>query len=345
MDGNYHAYLRASVRWVYLAPGAYVKGAFQFRRGAINFKVTGFGVLSGEQYLYEPDRTAQYTHLAESVEECHATCVKMLEFESGSQQQSLTLHGFTIANPPYHSFVVYGDLRQFPARASQMKQVGAWYWQTDGPELYEGSSLQHAFVHTNDDALKLYASRTSVEDVVVWKGDNGPVIQWGWAPRTIDDVSVNGVDVIHNRLHRDSHNACIINSARHFLDPTSAALADPAALVSDVRLANVRSEGGNLCAMRLYALASWERIRIENLWIEQWNGLDAKTQASEFEALSNIAGERVAIGDEVHAGRGLALVNYVVGRERISKLADNWRAHETGRLDFDASLWEKWDAR
>src|SRR6202008_3227589 len=34
MGGTYHAYLSAAVRWVYLAPGAYVKGAFQFRSGA-----------------------------------------------------------------------------------------------------------------------------------------------------------------------------------------------------------------------------------------------------------------------------------------------------------------------
>jgi hypothetical protein len=345
MDANYHAYLRSSVRWIYLAPGAYVKGAFQFRRGATDFKVTGFGVLSGEQYVYEPDRTAQYLHLAENIEECHATCVKMLEFESGSQQQQLTLHGLTLSNPPYHSFVVHGDFRHFMVNASQTKQVGAWYWQTDGPELYDGSSLQHSFVHANDDALKLYASRVTVADVVIWKAENGPAIQWGWAPRTIDDVHIDGVDVIHNRMYLDSHNSCIINSARHFLIPHSTRLADPTARVSNVFLRNIRSEGMNLCAMRLYALASWERIRIENLWIERWNELDLETQASKFEALSNAAGERVFIGDELNDRSGLAIENYTVAGERISKAADNWRSYQPGRLDFDASLWENWDAR
>lgn len=345
MGSAYHAYLRAGVRWVYLAPGAYVKGAFQFRRGPTQFKVTGFGVLSGEQYVYEPDRTARYAHLAANIEECHATCVKMLEFESGSQLQQLTLHGFTLANPPYHSFVVYGDFRFFTATASHTKQVGAWYWQTDGPELYEGSTFEHSFVHANDDALKLYASRTRVNDVVIWMAENGPVIQWGWAPRTIEDVRVDGVDIIHNRMYLDSHNSCILNSARHYLNPSASTLADPRSLIKDLSLANIRVEGKNLCAMRLYALSSWEGIRVENLWIESWNDLDVTTQASHFQALTNPAGERVSIGNEVRDGRGLALVNYVVGGEHITKAAQNWRADQLGRLDFDASLWENWDAR
>src|SRR5690606_36257471 len=118
-----------------------------------------------------------------------------------------------------------------------------------------------------------------------WKAENGPVIQWGWAPRTMNDVHVNGVEVIHNRMHRDDHNSCIINSARHFRDPSSRSLADPKTRVSRLLLENIRSEGRNLCAMRLYALSSWEDINIVNLWIEEWNELAVEAQASKFEAL------------------------------------------------------------
>jgi hypothetical protein len=44
-------------------------------------------------------------------------------------------------------------------------------------------------------------------------------------------------------------------------------------------------------------------------------------------------------------GRGVAIENYVVGSERIRKAADNWQADRRGHLDFDASLWENWNAR
>jgi hypothetical protein len=241
--------------------------------------------------------------------------------------------------------VAYGDLQHFSAETSQYKQVGGWYWQTDGIELYQGSSMKNAFLHSNDDVLKLYASHLKVNDIVVWKAENGPVVQWGWQPRNITDVHVKGIEVIHNRMYSDSHNSCLINSARHYRDPSSSRLADTTMRVSDLVIEDVRSEGQNLCAMRLYALSSWENIHIRNLWIQQWNGLGARAQASKFEALFNGAGERVLIGNEVRDGKGLAIENYVVGGERIRKSGENWRADRTGRLDFDPSLWENWDAR
>ena len=97
--------------------------------------------------------------------------------------------------------------------------------------------------------------------------------------------------------------------------------------------------------MRFYALSSWENVRIENLWIEEWNELGIEAQASEFEALSNPHEERVFIGNEVWGGRGVAIVNYYVSGEHVTKAAENWRSFQTGRLDFDASLWENRDAR
>jgi hypothetical protein len=110
-------------------------------------------------------------------------------------------------------------------------------------------------------------------------------------------------------------------------------------------LSNIRSEGMNLCAMRLYALSSWRNIHIANLWIEGWNGLDSARQASKFEALSSDAGDRVMIGNEIHDHMGLSLFNYTVGGERITKKAGNWRADRPGRLDFDPALWENWNAQ
>lgn len=61
MPWNYHAKLAANVKWVYLEPGAFVKGAFQFLYdNQENYKFTGFGVLSGEKYVYEADTNNSY---------------------------------------------------------------------------------------------------------------------------------------------------------------------------------------------------------------------------------------------------------------------------------------------
>jgi hypothetical protein len=344
MDWNHHAFLSPNVRWVYLAPGAYVKGAFQFQGGSGEVKVTGFGVLSGEQYVYEADRDNGYHHRAPDKPDCHGTCVKMLEFAGAADPQHLTLHGVTVANPPYHAFVVNGDTSQLTMDASHTKHLGAWYWQSDGLELYGHSTLSHAFDQSNDDVLKLYSSHVQVEDVTVWKLENGPVIQWGWTPRNLEDVHVSGVDVIHNRMYLDSHNSCIVNSARDYRAPDSMQTADPATHESGLVLENIRSEGMNLCAMRLYALSSWHGIHIRNLWIERWSELDSGTQASRFQGLANAQGQRVEIGNENRDHDGLSIEGYVVGDEPITREAGNWQSSQPGRLDFDPALWDDWDA-
>ena len=58
--------------------------------------------------------------------------------------------------------------------------------------------VRDAFIHADDDALKLYHTGGRVENCVVWQNNNGAVFQFGWFPKTVRDVRVRGVDVIHN---------------------------------------------------------------------------------------------------------------------------------------------------
>ncbi|KAK9428447.1 glycoside hydrolase [Lipomyces doorenjongii] len=175
MGSNYAPMLSPTVQWIYLAPGAYVKGSFAFQGGASRLKITGFGVLSGEHF-----------------------------FASSGTSPHLDLHGVTIMEPPCNSFIVYAnsdsDLNQFSMSVSSYHQVGAWYWQTDGLELYANSIVENSFFHANDDVIKLFHSDSSSSNIVIWKGENGPVFQFGWIPRYIQNISVNGVDVIHDRI-------------------------------------------------------------------------------------------------------------------------------------------------
>lgn len=56
MPWNYHAKLNSNARAIYIEAGAYVKGAFQFLDdNQDHYQITGYGVLSGENYVYEPD--------------------------------------------------------------------------------------------------------------------------------------------------------------------------------------------------------------------------------------------------------------------------------------------------
>lgn len=352
MGSDHHAMLPESVRWVYLAPGAYVKGAFRFPHTAQSeYKVTGLGVLSGEQYVYEPDSTNGYQHNEGS--NCHVTCVKMLQFESSNAGQTLDLQGITINEPPYHSFVVYAHegeteigVENFQMDVENYKQVGSWYWQTDGIELYPGGHMQNTFFHANDDVLKMYHSNVTIENTVIWKNENGPVIQWGWTPRNIDGVSVTNTDIIHNRMYwKDvKYNTCVFNSSSHWQDMGAADRADVGTTVQNMTFTDTRVEGAVNCAVRIFALSNTENIEIDGLEIDEWNDLDVSSQASLFTRYTDGAGTKVTIGNEMTDGNGLLLHNYTVGGTPILKAGNNWASDELGRLNFDADTWDGWNA-
>lgn len=345
MGTDYHAQLPPNVRWVYLAPGAYVKGAFRFVSDEQDaYKVTGYGVLSGERYVYEADTREGYQHRSEDTN-CHADCVKMLQFASKDAPQHLDLHGITIAEPPYHSFVVYGNEDTFTMDVSRYQQVGSWYWQTDGIELYSGSRMRGTFFHANDDVLKLYHSDVRIEDTVIWKNENGPVVQWGWGPRDVSDVVVRDTAVIHNRMGwKDvKNNTCILNSSSHWEDMEATDRADPDSWVRDIRFEGIEVEGMVNCAFRVHAMASTEGVRVDGLHIDRWNELDPVSQASFIRAHTDTEGRPVAIGDRRGERPALILSDYRVDGKLITRRGHAWGAEDAGRIDMPRRS-GAWDA-
>lgn len=116
MPSHYHAHFHSSIRWIYLAPGAYVKGAFELDGQSEDFRITGYGVLSGENYVYKAHKDNNYPHpqTAQHEESCHGRCLKMLQFFSlANKRQTLTIRCITVAAPPYHSFAAYGHDKSF----------------------------------------------------------------------------------------------------------------------------------------------------------------------------------------------------------------------------------------
>lgn len=350
MPWNYHALLPANVKWVYLAPGAFVKGAFRFvhdNQGV--YKVTGYGALSGEKYVYEPDTENGYKHLVkiEGHDNCHSSCVKMLQFQSSSNMQHfLDLQGITIVEPPYHSFVVYGDDNKFEMRVENYKQVGSWYWQTDGLELYTNSRMNNTFFHSNDDVLKLYHSNVTVDNTTIWKNENGPVIQWGWIPRNIENISVKNTYIIHNRMYwKDKKiNTCIFNASPQHDNQSSTTTADTNTLIKNLVFENIQVEGKTNCAIRLYSLSNLETVYIKNLSIDDWSDLGAAGNESEFKTYTNSSAQKVFIGNESINGKGLKLENYRVAGQLITRSNNNWNSTSLGKLNFDGELFDNWNA-
>lgn len=347
MGSNYQPQLPANITWVYLAPGAYVKGSFLFKATAAHMKVTGYGVLSGEQYIYEADANNGYNHISKDASDCNGSCLKMLQFESTGQSQSLDLHGLTVANPPFNSFVMYGDEDgPFAMNVNNYQQVGAWYWQTDGLELYRGTTLKNSFFQSNDDTIKLYHSNVTVDNTVIWKGENGPVFQWGWSPRNVENVSVSNTDIIHNRMYWNDQksNTCVFNESPSWTDTSATNTADLSDTIQNFTFTNTNVEGMVNCAIRMYAAQNTKNIKFDGLHIDAWSKIDLSAQESFFKAFTDSSGKQVTIGNQTTDGEGLLFHNYTVGGVAVLKAGNNWASDELGRLDFDADLWDNWDA-
>ena len=376
MTNKYSANLPDRVKWVYFEPGAFVKGAFQFgvNENITNYKVTGYGVLSSEQYLYETDMSNGYKTLEhKDGANCHATCVKALKFTSTTPHQVLDLQGVTIKEPSYHSFVEYGfrpadpekgsmsdaefaeavarnsaiegaNEQSFSQRVRNYQQVGSWYWQTDGMELYPGSSMKSSFFHTNDDAMKLYHSNVDVSNVVVWKNDNGPVFQWGWNYRNTENVKVDGTTVVHSLMNNSgATNTCVFNSSPHW-NGGAFDYSDPSTTLKNWTISNTVVEGSVNCGFRIYALSNMENFKIINFHVDSWNGQPEANVVSRLTRPANKAGKKVTIGNETVDHNGIEIRNFSVGDTFVTKAGGNWASNELGRLDFDADCWDNWNA-
>ncbi|KAF4500613.1 dextranase [Fusarium agapanthi] len=100
------------------------------------------------------------------------------------------------------------------------KQVGAYYFQTDGSQMYRGS-VRDVFWHVNDDAIKLYLSGAQLHGLTIWKARNNAIIQMGWKPRNVSDVSVSKLRIIHNRwIKPDAYvSSAILGASPLYGDP------------------------------------------------------------------------------------------------------------------------------
>ncbi|CAD7970944.1 unnamed protein product [Amoebophrya sp. A120] len=193
--GENHMTLTESQAWVHFAHWAYVKSAVHWQYAEENgtYAATGYGVLTGSDYVYQANPDRSY----ESVKS-DAASLRMWKSWNGSPgQQTFILHGVTMTDPPFNSHDMYNEPKIF---ATDYKQVGGWFLQTDGLTLYPGSVFKDSLVHTNDDGLKTYHSDIQYERISVWKGPNDPVFQMGWAPQNLQNVYAKDITILHTRF-------------------------------------------------------------------------------------------------------------------------------------------------
>lgn len=324
MTSTDHLVLSESVEWVYLAPGAFVKGAIEFTTNASTIKATGHGVLSGEQYVYQANTARDYQNIKSDVDS-----LRMWSgYSDPGRQQNFVLAGVTTNSPPFNSIDFTGDLETISIDQSDYKQVGAFFGQTDGTTLHAGSSVRDSFYHSGDDTIKTYGSNILVQGVVVWKGKTAPIIQFGWRSRNLRNITVDGVDVIHMKYSSNVSHPSIIGSNQVYGYPENdTSTADLENTVRDVCFRNIRAEGigGNL--MRIVPLAHYENITIENVSLETFSDRSNGIYRSELPLWEDEDGNVVSI-------TGFTVRNYTVGGEAILPRLGNTGPFALGGLNI-----------
>ncbi|KAI0183122.1 Isopullulanase complexed with Isopanose [Xylaria flabelliformis] len=324
MTATQHLKLSSSVNWVYLAPGAYVKGAIQFTTSASSIKATGFGVLSGEKYVYQANTAQGYKNVGSNGDSLRIWS----GYSTPGQQQTFTLTGVTTNSPPFNSIDFTGDLNSISISQWDYKQVGAYFGQTDGTTLYSGSNIHDVFYHSGDDTIKTYGSDVTVRNIVVWKTKTAPIVQYGWQPRNLENILVDGVDVIHMHYSSNGSHPSIIGANQQYnVKETVTNTADTSQYLRNATFRNIRAQGigGNL--MRIVPLMNYENVLLENISLDQFSVRSNGIYQSELPSWTDGNGKAVSMS-------GFVINNFSVGGTRITQAANNYGPNAAGGLNI-----------
>ena len=256
------------------------------------FTITGSGILCGSKLPWHIKKDFSYSENDDYWEH-----IKLLQIAA----EEITLKDLTLVDSPYWvlSFINDTDKRS-RGQFSNFKMLGAWTYNNDGLPVPGGTNsvVENAFIHANDDAFKLYKSDARVENCVVWQGPNGAVFQFGWFAKSVGDVAVSNIDIIHNE------NWYGVNQAARATISFADASGD--GLIQNVSFENIHIEGKIL---RLFGMKAGGGQRIRNF---QFNGLHLNGLG---------AGHLGAPGKNYFSGKisGFSFYDFTIGKKTITE--------------------------
>ena len=212
-----------------------------------DFTITGPGILSGSKLPWHLTKDFAFTE-----NDVYWSHIKLLQIAA----KNITLQDLTLVDSPYWVLSFLNDTdKRSRGQFQNFKMLGAWTYNNDGLPVPGGSDsiVRDAFIHANDDAFKLYNSNARIENCTVWQGPNGATFQLGWFAKTVRNVHIKNIDVIHNEnwYGVNQSNRALIN----FADATGQGT------IEDFHFENLHIEGKIL---RLIGLKTGGGQKIQN---------------------------------------------------------------------------------
>ena len=202
-------YVLHSNQTIYLAGGAYVKGAFVTCPNplqctdAADIRIFGRGVLSGENFQ-RSFNGATFESLAADLPaliQLQGTDIASAQFDG---ERGALIEGLTFIQAPFDNVYLGG----IDNTVDNVKLV-SWYPSTDGIKAgydYYVDGVEHpghgrvsnSFLKDGDDSIHLYSTGLRVDRAVIWQSKNASPFEFGSGnPGSIDDVQVAHSTVIH----------------------------------------------------------------------------------------------------------------------------------------------------
>ncbi|KAL4865733.1 glycoside hydrolase [Aspergillus spectabilis] len=247
------------------------------------------GVLSGEHYVYQANPATYYQAIK-------------------SDQTSLRL------------------CHEASVRITDYKQVGAFFFQTDGPQMYPNSVVNDVFYHANDDGIKAYYSDVTAKRITIWKVHNDPIIQMGWDSRQVSGVVIDGLDIIHTRFRRSE---TVVPSAIIGASPfyTGGKTPDTNKFIS-LSISNVVCEGPCPSLFRIQALQNYRNFKVKN--VSYPDGLITGSFGLGQSLVPYVPGMSM----ELH------VENWTIRGEKVTMA--NFQSDRLGQLNIAGEYWGQW---
>ena len=336
--GKSHMKLDPNTHYVYFEPGTYIKGAFEYTTSKDDFYTVGHGVVSGENYAYMANTAKNYV-----AEKDDRTSLRMFSHGSVEDQQTWHCIGPTLNAPPFNTVDLFPknhtdheEDNRVRQEISDYKQVGAFYFQTDGPQIYAGT-VKDCFWHVNDDAIKLYHSDATVQDVAIWKCHNDPVIQMGWKPRGVSGVEVQGLKVIHNRWYKSETGvpSAIIGASPNY---QAEKFADASRTISG-SISDIYCEGRCPALFRIAPLQNYD-LAVSGI------KYDALLKDDGVKLGESLVGTKISQDEDAYIQRqdalrlGLHVRGWSIAGQNVD--STNWQADQLGQLNIHPDFWDDW---
>ena len=280
---------------IYLADGAYVRGAF-LGDTIKNIHIFGRGILSGEAFPRTPGSAVP--RLADSVK----VGTPPLIYVNGGHSQNILVEGITLVQAPFYNIELNGTGN----RVNNIKAI-SWYSSTDGVQVsYDNTHngievagagiIEDSFFKVGDDAIKLFSSNLVVRRCTIWQMQNAAAFEIGDNVNLdLSNILVENSDVIRTEHNFPNRNNAVFaanhggaGNLHHYL-------------FDDIRVEN----------------ASWQLIQMAlqpNMWIS------ASGTGSKFGSLDDIVFRNISVTSPQ------ALPNLIEGYDR---------QHTIGGITFD----------